>query len=73
MQDCLQAFNRELQELNLRLKDKYGSNLAYHSSMGYGISQVIILGKPNWHQDYFVYSPVMVPRYTVFEEAGSKA
>ncbi|HNX02333.1 MAG TPA: tetratricopeptide repeat protein [Candidatus Cloacimonas sp.] len=71
MQDCLQAFNRELQELNLRLKDKYGSNLAYHSSMGYGISQVIILGKPNWHQDYFVYSPVMVPLYTVFEEAGS--
>jgi len=70
MQDCLQAINRELQELNMRLKNKYGSELAYHSSMGYGISQVIILGKPNWHNDYFVYSPVMVPLYTAFEGAG---
>ncbi len=70
MQNCLQEFHRELQELNKRLKNKYGSDLAYHSSMGYGQSNVIILGKPNIHYDYFVYSPVMPSLYTLFAKAG---
>ena len=70
MQECLKEFNRELQELNKRLKNKYGSDLSYHSSMGYGQSNVIILGKPNIHYDYFVYSPVMHSLYNLFAQAG---
>jgi len=70
MQSCMQEFNLALDTLNLELQENYGSSLAYHGSIGYGESQMIIVGCPGIHLDYFVYSPVMSELYQLCEHAG---
>lgn len=70
MQTCMQEFNLALEKLNVNLQEEYGSSLAYHGSIGYGQSQMIILGCPDIHLDYFVYSPVMSELYQLCEHAG---
>jgi len=67
---CMEEFNTALHSLNKDLKKEYGSELAYHGSIGYGQSQMIILGNPDMHLDYFVYSPVMRDLYELCELAG---
>lgn len=70
LQACMQDFNRDLEILNIELEAEYGSSLAYHGSIGYGNSQMIILGSRATHLDYIIYSPVLAALYTGCERAG---
>ena len=68
---CVIEIRQALKELNKRLENTYGSDLSFHSSMGYGISNMIILGKDKQHWDYFIYSPVLASLYTQCDKAKS--
>jgi len=70
LRTCMDEFRKALNELNITLQREYGSSLAYHGAIGYGQSQMIILGCPEIHLDYFVYSPVMPELYQLCEHAG---
>lgn len=70
LRTCMDEFRKALNELNITLQKEYGSSLAYHGAIGYGQSQMIILGCPDIHLDYFVYSPVMPELYQLCEHAG---
>ncbi|MDY0151184.1 MAG: tetratricopeptide repeat protein [Candidatus Cloacimonas sp.] len=69
LQACMQSFSHDLQILNESLEAKYGSSLAYHGSMGYGTSQMIILGSKCNHLDYIIYSPVLGKLYKLCDLA----
>lgn len=66
---CMQAFNHDLEVLNQSLEAEYGTSLAYHGSMGYGLSQMIILGAKSTHLDYIIYSPILGELYKLCELA----
>ncbi len=70
MQICMEEFRGGLDFLNNAFRQEYGSELAYHGSMGFGQSQMIILGNPEKHLDYFVYSSIMGDLYHLCELAG---
>ncbi len=67
---CVEDIKQGLKKLNKRLESTYGSDLAFHSSMGFGISNIVILGKNKKHWDYFIYSPILASLYTQCDIAG---
>ncbi|MDD4309163.1 MAG: tetratricopeptide repeat protein [Candidatus Cloacimonetes bacterium] len=70
LEACMRDFNIALAKLNTTLEAEYGSSLAYHGSMGYGTSQMIILGSAEVHLDYIIYSSVLGKLYTLCEKAA---